>query len=157
MRGLPLTGAAAMKCLLSKIAMIAIILLAACEPTDSDMPTVAGRWYTESQVEAGRVLYGEHCSVCHGADGSGTVDWRTPGPDGHYPPPPLNGTAHTWHHPLEQLDHSIANGGVEFGGVMPGFAAFLDADQRMAIIARVQTWWPDDIYAKWDAINDRSD
>ena len=84
-------------------------------------PTVAGRWYTMSQVEAGRPLYATHCAVCHGADGSATAEWRTPGPDGHYPPPPLNGTAHTWHHPLEQLDHSIATGGAEFGGVMPGF------------------------------------
>ncbi len=72
------------------------------------------------------------------------------------PPPPLNGTAHTWHHPLEVLDNSIANGGVEFGGVMPGFAEALNEDERMKIIAWFQSLWSEDIYERWQSINARS-
>jgi len=140
-----------------EIAMIAVSLLVACEPARQDEATVPGRWYTQAQVEAGRSLYADNCVVCHGADGSATEDWRTPGADGNYPPPPLNGTAHTWHHSLDQLDNSIGNGGTEFGGVMPGFRALLDQSERQSIIAFIQFLWPDVIYAKWEEINERSD
>lgn len=96
------------------------------------------------------------CAVCHAEDGSATSEWRTPDPAGNYPPPPLNGTAHTWHHPLDMLDHTIANGGMEYGGLMPGFAGTLDKSERLAIIAWFQSLWTDDIYARWSEINDRS-
>lgn len=115
-----------------------------------------GRWYTAAQVETGDSLYKLHCAVCHAADGGSTVEWRTPDTAGNYPPPPLNGTAHTWHHPLEVLDGTIANGGIAFGGVMPGFAAVLEEEDRLAIIAWFQSLWPDDIYERWRAIDERS-
>jgi mono/diheme cytochrome c family protein len=139
-----------------KIAMIAVTMLAACGTEDPAGPTVPGRWYTPAQVDAGRESFEKHCAVCHGTDGSATSEWRTVGPEGHYPPPPLNGTAHTWHHPLAALDRTIRNGGVEFGGAMPGFAAILDEDERLSVIAYIQTWWTNEIYASWEEINGRS-
>ncbi len=108
------------------------------------------------QVEIGAPLYQAHCAVCHAADGSATDEWRTPDALGNYPPPPLNGTAHTWHHPLAVLDDTIANGGIRFGGVMPGFAPVLSAEERLAIIAWFQSLWPDEIYARWAEIDQRS-
>ncbi len=138
-----------------KIAMIMVLALAGCEGGDQ-IPTVAGRWYTPAQVEAGQLLYTIHCTVCHASNGGATADWRTPGADGHYPPPPLNGSAHTWHHSRAQLDSTIQNGGVASGGVMPAFAHFLDAQQRLSIIAYFQAWWTDEIYAKWAHIDARS-
>ncbi len=139
-----------------KIATITVFVLAACESADPNVATVPGRWYTEAKVEAGLMLYADYCAACHGADGSATADWRTPGADGHYPPPPLNGSAHTWHHPLEMLDHTVATGGGEYGGVMPGFAGVLDRDQRLAVVAGLQSWWSDEIYRKWQEIDSRS-
>ena len=136
--------------------MITVPVLAACSPQEPDAASIPGRWYSQAQVEAGRALYTHYCAVCHGADGSATADWRSRGADGHYPPPPLNGTAHTWHHPLELLDLTIENGGGEFGGVMPGFGASMSMDQRLSIVAYIQTWWPEDIYARWDEIDRRS-
>ena len=139
-----------------KTATIIILVLAACSPEGPDTPTVPGRWYTEAQIDTGQPLYRDCCAACHGADGGATADWRSPGPDGHYPPPPLNGSTHTWHHPVELLDFTIANGGGEFGGVMPGFGAALDQVQRIAMVANIQNWWPDEIYAKWKDIEQRS-
>ena len=130
-----------------------LLLLSAC--TDPVVETVPGRWYTVAQVEQGGRLYHQFCAICHAADGSATAEWRTPGPDGDYPPPPLNGTAHTWHHPLDMLDRTIANGGAEFGGVMPGFGSALDKDERLAIIAWFQSLWSDDIYARWRELDER--
>jgi mono/diheme cytochrome c family protein len=54
------------------------------------------------------------------------------------------------------LDQTIANGGIAFGGVMPGFASVLPRDERLAVIAWLQSLWPDDIYASWKAIDARS-
>lgn len=137
-----------------RLFLLAVLMqIVGCEPAPE---TVPGRWYTEAQVAAGEPLYQTYCAVCHAADGSATAEWRTPLPDGNYPPPPLNGTAHTWHHPLEVLDSTIANGGAEFGGVMPGFGAALDEADRMAIIAWFQSLWSDDIYARWEAIELRT-
>lgn len=144
------------KLLLSGLAAALAAVLAGCSEPAGDGTPVAGRWYTAEQVAAGQPLYQNYCATCHAADGSATAEWRTPDSNGVYPPPPLNGTAHTWHHPLEMLDSTIANGGVEFGGVMPGFGTALDSEQRHSIIAWFQSLWPDDIYAKWDQIDARN-
>ncbi len=126
--------------------------LAAAAPSPESVP---GRWYTEGQVAAGEPLYQAHCAVCHGADGSATPDWRKTDANGNFPPPPLNGSAHTWHHPLVVLTATIEKGGAQYGGLMPGFAQTIDADGRLAIVAYIQSWWTDDIYARWDEINRR--
>lgn len=134
---------------------VLLFLVAACSGNAPDQETVPGRWYTVAQVESGAALYQMHCAACHAADGSATAEWRTADADGIYPPPPLDGTAHTWHHPLEVLDNTIANGGIVFGGVMPGFADALSSDDRMAVIAWFQSLWPDDIYERWHSIDER--
>ena len=49
--------------------------------------------------ELGGKIFNNNCAVCHGQNASGPKgDWREKLADGSYPPPPLNGTAHTWHH-----------------------------------------------------------
>jgi len=136
--------------------IIPALLLAACSDNAPDEEPVPGRWYTRTQVATGEPLYQLHCATCHAADGNATAQWRTPDAAGHYPPPPLNGTAHTWHHPLELLDSTIADGGIALGGVMPGFAATLPQDDRLAIIAWFQSLWSDDIYRRWQQIEERS-
>jgi mono/diheme cytochrome c family protein len=139
-----------------KILHVALLAVLACGCSEEEQ-NVPGRWYTAAQVTAGHGHYQTYCSVCHAEDGSATAEWRAPGADGHYPPPPLNGTAHTWHHPLDVLDSTIADGGTAFGGVMPGFAAALGPEDRLAVIAWVQSLWNDDIYARWQEINERTE
>jgi mono/diheme cytochrome c family protein len=135
------------------LAVVLLAVLAAC--AEPPAGTVPGRWYTAAQADAGATLYRSHCAQCHGGDGSATADWRSPDEDGVYPPPPLDGSAHTWHHPLEVLTGTIANGGAEFGGVMPGFGGQLDADERLAVVAWIQSLWSDDIYRRWQEIDKR--
>jgi mono/diheme cytochrome c family protein len=59
-----------------------------------------GRWYTGNQVKRGAAVFAQNCAECHGANADATPNWRETTPDGKYPPPPLNGTAHAWHHSL---------------------------------------------------------
>lgn len=136
--------------------IIACLFAVGCTQPSDEEPQVTGRWYTKSQVRAGEPLYQQFCAVCHGSDASATADWRTLDENGNYPPPPLNGSAHTWHHPLAVLEQTIAEGGAEFGGVMPGFGSQLNKDERRAIVAWFQSIWTDDIYARWLAIEQRN-
>jgi len=134
-----------------------VLLLAGCGRAEAPEPPLPGRWYTASAIAAGEPLYQANCAACHADDGSATEDWRTLDANGNFPPPPLDGTAHTWHHPLEVLTDTIANGGAQFGGVMPGFGALLDAEQQLAIVAYIQSWWSDEIYQRWAEIDGRDD
>ena len=134
-----------------------VISFAGCAPAAPPESAVEGRWYTHEQVGRGRDQYQQHCAVCHGRLGEGLAeDWKTPDANGNYPPPPLNGTAHTWHHPTDILLRTIENGGVPLGGVMPAFGSALNEDEAREVIAYFQSLWTDDIYARWAEINERS-
>jgi mono/diheme cytochrome c family protein len=135
--------------------MTTVVMIAACGKGETPADRVPGRWYTESQVAAGEPLYQANCAACHGADGSATADWRRTDANGNFPPPPLDGSAHTWHHPLEVLTDTIANGGGQYGGLMPAFGGIIDESGRLAIVAYIQSWWSDAIYERWAEINAR--
>ena len=114
------------------------------------------RWYDDAHVQEGKRLYQHNCAVCHGVFGEGATNWRQRGTDGRMPPPPLNGTGHTWHHPGGALMHVIENGSPGGAGNMPGWKGKLTRPQMAALIARVQAWWSDEIYARWFEIEMRS-
>lgn len=142
------------------ILMALIFLMTACSQQSGSSDSVndngntSKRWYSESQVSVGEQLFQNNCASCHGDQAQGLVtDWKKTLPDGSYPPPPLNGTAHAWHHPLPQLLRTIEQGGVPLGGVMPGFANKLSEKERLAVIAYFQNFWSDEIYQRWDEIN----
>ena len=65
---------------------------------------------SKEQVQQGKILYDQNCASCHKKDLGGTKNWRSVDSDGHTVPPPLNGTAHTWHHSDELLHDIIKYG-----------------------------------------------
>ncbi|MFT5420451.1 MAG: mono/diheme cytochrome c family protein [Candidatus Endobugula sp.] len=114
------------------------------------------RWYFFEQAERGRVIFSSRCAVCHGRNAEATPNWKTPNDNGHYPPPPLNGTAHGWHHPISILGRTIYNGGAPVGGQMPAFKDQLAESDIIDVIAHIQTHWSDTIYARWLTIENSS-
>lgn len=108
-----------------------------------------GRWYTREQVGHGAAIFARNCAECHGTNGEAIPDWRTPTADGKYPPPPLDGTAHAWHHPLDMLRSTVRRGGAPVGGLMPPFGDKLAERDIDAAIAFFQDKWPDEIYRSW--------
>lgn len=111
--------------------------------------TKVSRWYTTEQVAMGKPLYATYCASCHGTNGEGDDNWNTPLPGGSYPPQPLNGSGHSWHHSLPQLKETVAKGGTHPGATMPGFADALTDEEQKAVIAAFQSFWNDNIYRRW--------
>ena len=109
----------------------------------------AERWFNQAVVDYGAKLFQQHCAVCHGTNAEGTSDWKKTDANGNYPPPPLDGSAHAWHHSIPQLARSIKEGGIKLGGLMPPFADKLSDQDVLAVIAYFQSRWPDEIYASW--------
>ena len=109
----------------------------------------ADRWYSKSQVEKGKVVFDTNCAICHGAEAAGTANWREPLADGRYPAPPLNGTAHSWHHTLPALRRQIQQGGAKINGWMPALGESLSDEEVDEAIAYFQSLWSDKIYAAW--------
>ena len=112
------------------------------------------RWYHPSRVELGEKVYTDNCAMCHGQRAEATPEWMKQDPDGFFPPPPLNGTAHTWHHPFQELASKIKFGGV--GGKMPSFTDKLTDEQIVNVLAWIQSLWPDEIYTAWWRIQQRA-
>jgi mono/diheme cytochrome c family protein len=113
----------------------------------------AERWYGAKQVDAGRALYEEHCAQCHGAAAEGEPGWQQRDEMGFYPAPPLNADGHAWHHRLADMKRLLETGGGPLGGTMPSFADVLDKRDTEAVIAYVQSLWPDEIYRQWVEID----
>jgi mono/diheme cytochrome c family protein len=132
-------------CLVSLASAALLSLLIACSAT----PVNVSRWYTPEQVAIGKPLYLAHCAECHGENGEGAPNWESPLANGSYPPQPLNGSAHSWHHPLSNLEETIEKGGRHPGATMPGFAGVLNREQRKAVIAAFQNFWSDRTYRRW--------
>lgn len=133
-----------------RFGLLAGLLLAAPAQAES-------RWYDQADIDKGATLFKQNCASCHGQNAEGTADWKKTDADGNYPPPPLNGTAHAWHHNKELLKRTILEGGVKLGGVMPGFAGQLSDQDIDAVIAFFQSKWPDKIYQKWAGANKAND
>ena len=134
-------------------AVVALALATAPPAAGADAPE---RWYDQSRIESGERVYASNCAVCHGVRGEATPDWRRREADGSFPPPPLNGTAHTWHHPFGILARQIKFGPPGGGGKMPTFQGVLTDEEIIDVIAWFQSLWPDDIYAQWWEIQQRS-
>ena len=121
-----------------------IILLAGCNPEEKNKNS-------GSMVLLGEKIYNKNCLSCHGPKGQGLAkDWKVKNENGNYPAPPLNGTAHTWHHSPEQLLYTINKGGVEMGGQMPAFEKRLTEEEKKALIEYMYSLWPKEIQEKYD-------
>ncbi|MBT0960898.1 c-type cytochrome [Denitromonas iodatirespirans] len=121
------------------LAVAASALLAAC----SEPPS--------APAANGAVLYATHCASCHGANLEGQPNWRERKPDGRLPAPPHDASGHTWHHPMEMLFQMTRDGLVPplapegYQSDMPAFGGTLSDDEIRAILAFIESQWPDEV------------
>jgi len=101
----------------------------------------------------GGKLFRKNCARCHGPLGQGHSHWNKADANGKYPPPPLNGTGHTWHHSEAVLKEIIRNGTGNLGGNMPAWRDKLTDNEIDAILEWIKAQWPDNIYWAWSERN----
>jgi len=106
-------------------------------------------WFDQQTVNNGKNIFLQNCASCHGDNGEASNNWQQADSNGQYSPPPLNGSAHAWHHSMDTLKQTVRDGGQKLGGVMPAFADKLSEADIEAAISFFQSKWPDDIYSKW--------
>ncbi len=131
-----------------------IAISCSSEPPDQKGPVTKGRWFTQKQFQFGKQVFTTHCASCHGNQAQGIVEnWKQRNPDGSFPAPPLDGSAHAWHHPLSVLVRQINEGGVKLGGTMPAFGDTLSDEEVIAAIAYFQSFWDEQTYDRWVQMN----
>lgn len=81
-------------------------------------------------LDTGAEYYQANCAVCHGVEGEGSSQPSIPAP-------PLNGSAHSWHHSDQQIIGLIRNG----GNIMPAVGAGWSDGEIEAVLAFVKSRW----------------
>ena len=142
---------------MKRYSIILLVFLTACSEHDDsakviNTPTAetgVARSFDFAQLRRGQQLFQKNCAECHGSEAQGTVNWRQADADGKFPPPPLNGTAHAWHHSMQVLKDTIMKGTLRLGGNMPPWEGKLTDKDVEDILAWIQSKWPDEIYNAW--------
>lgn len=107
------------------------------------------RYHDPQQVAQGETLYRQHCAECHGAQAQGHPEWRHRDAEGMFPPPPLDGSGHAWHHSTDWLIEMILDGSPPGQGKMPPWRGRLSETEAAAIVTWFQSLWPDRVYVAW--------
>ncbi len=115
----------------------------------TDSLTTPSRDRDSEQILIGASIYQQHCAACHGENGEGDPEWRVRNADGSFPPPPLNGSGHSWHHSTPWLEAMILNGSQVGQGKMPAWKGKLNKQEIAAVVVWFQSQWPDRVYAAW--------
>jgi len=108
------------------------------------------------QIIRGGKIFKQNCASCHGDNAQGADNWQKRNTEGKFPPPPLNGTGHAWHHPTAGLKQTIFYGTEKIGGSMPGWKDKLSEAQVEDVLAWFQSKWPDELYQAWAKNDQRS-
>jgi mono/diheme cytochrome c family protein len=122
------------------------------QPADKpkqELQNMVIRKLDSEKVRRGKIVYQTNCATCHGQNGESRPDWRKQGADGKYPPPPLNGSAHTWHHSTDTLTKVIREGSPPGIGGMPAWGDKLTDGEIDDVIVWITSIWSAEIYDIW--------
>ena len=117
--------------------------------SEQELQDIVIRKLDPEKVRRGKIIYQANCSICHGQNGESKPDWRKQGADGKYPPPPLNGSAHTWHHSTDTLSKVIREGSPPGIGGMPAWGDKLTDEEIDDVIVWITSIWSAEIYDIW--------
>ena len=139
------------------ILLISVLVVTACTDKQSNSTASVSatkeqgvqRSFDFAQLTRGGQLFQKNCAACHGESAQGTANWQQADADGKFPPPPLNGSAHAWHHSKQVLVDTIKKGTIRIGGNMPPWEGKLSDAEIDDIIVWFQSKWSDEIYTVW--------
>jgi len=149
-----------------KYVLLVPVLLAGCQQEQAQVVpattaaaaevVVVPHGLDATKVARGAEIYKTNCAACHGDKAQGAPNWAMKGPDGKFPPPPLDAQGHAWHHPMSMLVMTVKQGTVKQGGGMPAWAGVLKDADIEAALAYVQSLWPDETYKSWKFMDDKA-
>jgi len=84
----------------------------------------------------GKALYAKYCASCHGPNGVGEFNWM----NRDRAAPPLDSSAHAWHHEDAQLVSFILDKPVP-DSRMPAWRGILSRDDAIDLVAYIKTLW----------------
>ena len=138
------------------LTILALISLSQPVWSSSDRDALKPNVRNFTSVTTGAKLFQANCAACHGKQGEGAPNWRTPDKKGKFRPPPLNGSGHMWHHPLPVLLSVIRDGTAAQGGTMPAWKEKLSEREMVDVIAWLQSKWSKEIYQQWKQMDERA-
>jgi len=125
---------------------------AAKETVKISQPSFSENKKLKKSANLGQSVFDKNCIACHGQAGEGlTKDWKKRNADGKFPAPPVNGTAHAWHHSPKALMTTINDGGAKLGGWMPSFKDQLNEAEKQGLLDYIHSLWPNEIQQKYDS------
>jgi mono/diheme cytochrome c family protein len=131
-------------------ALLAGLTLTACERLPFADAAPPDRYRDAQQIARGQAVYMQHCMSCHGVEGKGLPgDWRIRDADGRFPPPPLDDSAHAWHHPTADLLEMIRDRSPAGQGNMPAWNGKLSEQAMQDVVAYIKSLWSDPVYQLW--------
>lgn len=125
-------------------------------PTTLPAASSAPHSFDPVKVARGGEIYKANCAVCHGTNAEGAPNWSQKGPDGKFPPPPLDASGHGWHHPKSALVQTVKEGTAKLGGGMPAWKGTLTDDDIEAVLSWIQSRWPEDVYKSWAFMDEKA-
>jgi len=97
-------------------------------------------WNSVQRIESGKNSYNEYCVKCHGVEGRGEPLENSAGTD-LSPAPPLNDTAHAWHHSNQGLLKTILDGSSQENSRMVAWKDTLSTTDAENVLAYIKSLW----------------
>lgn len=121
---------------LKTTAIVAVVAMALAVLIVGQIKPSSGSLTASAQPAHGKELYNKYCVACHGAAGRGVPGWQYQARGA----PPLDSSAHAWHHEDDQLLAMILDKPAP-DSVMPAWRGVLTREDALDILAYIKSLW----------------
>lgn len=118
------------------IAVVALVVTAFVGLMIGQIKPSSGSLTASAEPARGKQLYNQYCVSCHGADGAGQPGWQTQARGA----PPLDSSAHAWHHEDAQLLTMILDKPAP-DSLMPAWRGVLTREDALDLVAYMKSLW----------------
>ena len=121
---------------LTTLAVIAVVVAAFAALMIGQIKPSSGSLTASAEPARGKQLYDKYCVSCHGVEGRGQPGWQVQARRA----PPLDSSAHAWHHEDAQLLAMILDKPAP-DSVMPAWRGVLSREDALDIVAYMKSLW----------------
>jgi len=121
---------------LKATAVVAVVAVTLAVLIVGQIKPSSGSLTASAQPTHGKLLYDKNCAVCHGPSGRGLRGWRYQARAA----PPLDSSAHAWHHEDDQLLAMILDKPAP-DSVMPAWRGVLSRKDALDVVAYIKSLW----------------